>query len=77
MEDLSNPEKKKILKHLDKMEAFAQGIIETATAVRKELDGNTNTSGSARKGKEKAAAMAVLKNRRTYIHKNKKDNDSI
>lgn len=72
MEDLSNSEKKKILKHLVKMEAFAQGIIETATAVRKELEGNTNTlTSSARKGKNKAAAMAVLKNRRIHIHKNK------
>lgn len=58
-----------ILKKVEKMEAFAQAALNEATAIRKELEDDGASTGSARKGKAKSAALAVLKNRRSKISK--------
>lgn len=65
---MTDPEKKKILKRIEKIEAFAQAALDEATALRIGLTGSgvPNVSPPQR-GKEKKAALAVLKNRRKNI----------
>lgn len=56
-----------ILKKVEKLEAFAQMALNEATAIRKELEGSGVPASSARKGKAKKAALAVVSNRRKKI----------
>ncbi|MDT0647469.1 hypothetical protein RM545_12275 [Zunongwangia sp. F260] len=60
-----------LIKQLEKLEAFAQATIDTATAVRKGLEERGGDLSPTRKGKAKDAAMAVLKNRRVHINSKK------
>lgn len=61
--------RKKILKRIEKIEAFAQAALDEATALRSELEGSgVPNSSSPQRGKNKKAALAVLKNRRSKIN---------
>ncbi|MEG9328551.1 hypothetical protein V6B16_11450 [Salinimicrobium catena] len=67
---MTDPEKNKILKRIEKIEAFAEAILNEATALRKmELEGSGVSTSSPQKGKAKKAALAVLKNRRINVSK--------
>ncbi len=74
MRELDLAAKKSILKKLENLEAYAQLILETATAVRKELQGGS--CNSPQKGKNKAAISTVLANRRKHINKGNNDSKS-
>lgn len=67
---MTDPEKKKILKRIEKIEAFAKATLNEATALRMGLPGSGVPNGSPpHRGKEEKAALVVLKNRRNNIAK--------
>ena len=66
---MSDPEKKKILKRIEKLQAFAQAALDEASAVRLMLL-ESGVSSSPQKGKDKKAALTVLKNRRSKTNPN-------
>lgn len=67
---MTDPKKKKILKKLEKIEAFAQAALNEATALRSELEGSGVPVSSPRQGKAKKAAFVVLKTRRSKTNPN-------